>query len=47
MRDARNCAFLAHIGKDLNSPHRIAEKECEDLMNEDIHISHRFETYTS
>ncbi|XP_042414073.1 uncharacterized protein LOC122002799 [Zingiber officinale] len=47
VRDGKNCAFLAHIGKDLTSPHRNAEKACEDLMNQQIHIVQSFEKFTS
>ncbi|XP_073121559.1 uncharacterized protein [Henckelia pumila] len=47
VRDGKNCAFLAHIGKDLTSPHRNAEKACEDLMNQQIHVVQIFEKFTS
>ena len=47
VRDGKNCAFLAHIGKDLTSPHRNAERACADLMNQPSHIARRFEKFTS
>ncbi|XP_042400838.1 uncharacterized protein LOC121990842 [Zingiber officinale] len=49
VRDGKNYTFLAHIGKDLTSPHRNAnaEKACEDLMNQQIHIVQSFEKFTS
>ncbi|XP_073119743.1 uncharacterized protein [Henckelia pumila] len=47
VRDGKNCVFLAHIGKDLTSPHRKAEKACEDLMNQQSYILQSFEKFTS
>ncbi|KAM6586353.1 hypothetical protein CsatA_008958 [Cannabis sativa] len=43
----KNCAFLAHIGDDINSPHRNAEKAVADLMNQPTHIGRRFANFTS
>ncbi|KAL1802362.1 hypothetical protein ACET3Z_031009 [Daucus carota] len=45
--DGRNCAFLAHVGKDSSSFHRNAERACEDLMNQGQHIVQRFERHNS
>lgn len=39
VRNGKNCAFLTHVGKDLNSSHRNAERACSDLMNQEIHIA--------
>ncbi|XP_019175880.1 PREDICTED: zinc finger MYM-type protein 1-like [Ipomoea nil] len=47
VRDGKNCSFLAHIGKDLTSPHRNAEKACADLMNQQSHIAQHIEKFTS
>nr|GMD86875.1 zinc finger MYM-type protein 1-like [Ipomoea batatas] len=47
VRDGTNCSFLAHIGKDLTSPHRNAEKACADLMNLQSHIAQHIEKFTS
>nr|GME00120.1 zinc finger MYM-type protein 1-like [Ipomoea batatas] len=47
VRDGTNCSFLAHIGKDLTSPHRNAEKACADLMNQQSHIAQHIEKFTS
>ncbi|GMI70064.1 hypothetical protein like AT1G19260 [Hibiscus trionum] len=38
VRDGKNRSFLAHIGKDHNSPHRNAEKACADLINQSSQI---------
>ncbi|XP_060972576.1 uncharacterized protein LOC115696806 [Cannabis sativa] len=43
----KNCAFLAHIGEDINSPHRNAEKAVADLMDQPTHIGRRFANFTS
>ncbi|XP_030486911.2 uncharacterized protein LOC115703821 [Cannabis sativa] len=45
--ERKNCAFLAHIGEDINSPHRNAEKAVADLMNQPTHIGRRFANFTS
>ncbi|XP_073059694.1 uncharacterized protein [Primulina eburnea] len=35
VRSGKTCSFQCHIGKDnVSSPHRIAEKACDDLMNQ-------------
>ena len=34
VKDGKNCAFLNHMGKYPNSPHKLAEKSLEDLMNQ-------------
>ncbi|XP_074378248.1 uncharacterized protein LOC141719775 [Apium graveolens] len=47
MRDDRNCALLAHIGKDSSSFYRNAERACDGLMNQSHHIVQRFEKHTS
>jgi hypothetical protein len=33
-----NSALLGYVRKDPNSPHKIAVKCCEDLMNHSWHI---------
>ena len=33
-----NCSLIDHDGKDPNTPHKIVEKYCEDLMNYLGHI---------
>ncbi|XP_042426323.1 zinc finger MYM-type protein 1-like [Zingiber officinale] len=46
VRNGKACAFLGHMGKDnVSSPHRNAEKACEDLMNQTQHISRRFDNF--
>ncbi|XP_042386705.1 zinc finger MYM-type protein 1-like [Zingiber officinale] len=46
VRNGKACAFLGHMGKDnVSSPHRNAEKECEDLINQTQHISRRFDNF--
>ncbi|KAL6543005.1 hypothetical protein OROHE_010525 [Orobanche hederae] len=47
VRDGKKCAFLAHVGKDIDSFHCNAERSCDDLMNQSIHIAQRLEKYTS
>ncbi|XP_074339774.1 uncharacterized protein LOC141677662 [Apium graveolens] len=47
VRDGKNCALLAHIGKDASSFHRNAERACDDLMNQSEHIVQRFERHTA
>ncbi|XP_077215543.1 uncharacterized protein LOC143850131 [Tasmannia lanceolata] len=39
--------FLGHVGKDPNSPHKIAEKACHDLSNQSQHIDKLIEKKTS
>ncbi|XP_059436118.1 uncharacterized protein LOC132169045 [Corylus avellana] len=36
--DEMNSSLMRHVGKDPNSPHNIAVKCCEDLMNQSGHI---------
>ncbi|XP_072066762.1 uncharacterized protein [Arachis hypogaea] len=38
VNNGKNCAFLSHVGKSLNSPHNIAVKSCKDLLNQLCHI---------
>ncbi|KDO49109.1 hypothetical protein CISIN_1g046102mg, partial [Citrus sinensis] len=38
-------AFLNHVGTNLDSAHKRAEKSCEDLMNQSQHIQHVFHKY--
>ncbi|XP_073279570.1 uncharacterized protein [Primulina huaijiensis] len=46
VRNGKACAFLGHIRKDnVSSPHRNAEKACDDLMNQPQHISRRFDNF--
>ena len=47
VRNGKDCVFLSHIGKDLNSFHRIAVKAYEDLKNQSQHIQNVFEKLTS
>ncbi|XP_020411638.1 uncharacterized protein LOC18793132 [Prunus persica] len=47
VRDGKNCSFLNHEGKDPNSPHKIAEISCLDLMNQSQHIQKVVENYSS
>ena len=47
MRNSKNYVFLAHVRKDLNSPHRNTEKACANLMNQSAHIQKAFECFTS
>ncbi|KAI8524570.1 hypothetical protein RHMOL_Rhmol13G0159300 [Rhododendron molle] len=47
VNDGKNCAFLAHVGKDLNSSHRRAISQCRDLLNQNIHLEKFVEQQTS
>ena len=47
VRNGENCSFSLHIGKDLNSTHRIAHKACLDLMNQSQHIDRVVRNFTS
>ena len=47
VNDGKNCAFLRHVGKNLNSFHRNAVKACNDLMNASQHIGYFIEKQTS
>ncbi|XP_075499077.1 uncharacterized protein LOC142537446 [Primulina tabacum] len=47
-RSGKTCSFQCHIGKDnVSSPHRMAEKACEDLMNQPQHIPRFFNKISS
>ncbi|KAI5321849.1 hypothetical protein L3X38_030921 [Prunus dulcis] len=45
VRDGKICSFLNHEGKDPNSPHKIAEISCLNLMNQSQHIHKVIENY--
>ncbi|XP_028054567.1 zinc finger MYM-type protein 1-like [Camellia sinensis] len=47
VRDGEKCAFLNHIGKDLNSFHNVAKRSCEDLINQFQHIQKVLDNFTS
>ncbi|XP_050238057.1 uncharacterized protein LOC126687539 [Mercurialis annua] len=47
VEDGKNCALLAHVGKDITSPYRNAEKACANLMNQALHITHSFQKFSS
>ncbi|KAF7148140.1 hypothetical protein RHSIM_Rhsim03G0252600 [Rhododendron simsii] len=47
VNDGKKCAFLAHVGKDLNSSHRRAISQCRDLLNQNIHLEKFVEQQTS
>ncbi|KAH9647563.1 TTF-type domain-containing protein [Citrus sinensis] len=47
VKDGKNCAFLNHVEKDLNSSHKKAEKSCEDLMRQSQHLPQVFNCYSS
>ena len=42
-----NCPLIRHVGKEPNSPHKIAVKCCEDLKNYSRHIDKLIEKQTS
>ncbi|XP_059429354.1 uncharacterized protein LOC132163185 [Corylus avellana] len=44
--DGMNSSLMRHVGKDPNSPHNIAVKCCEDLMNQSGHIDKIVEKQT-
>ncbi|XP_059458275.1 uncharacterized protein LOC132187857 [Corylus avellana] len=44
--DGMNSSLIRHVGKDPNSPHNIAVKCCEDLMNQSGHIDKIVEKQT-
>ncbi|XP_059428463.1 uncharacterized protein LOC132162216 [Corylus avellana] len=44
--DEMNSSLMRHVGTDLNSPHNIAMKCCEDLMNQSGHIDKIVEKQT-
>jgi len=47
VRDEKHCVFFNHILKNPNSLHRIAERLCEDLINQSQHIQKMFDNFTS
>ena len=47
MNDGMNFPLIHHVGKDPNSPHKIALKCCEDLKNYSRHIDKLIEKQTS
>ena len=38
VNDGVNCPLMRHVGKDLNSPNKIAVRCCDDLKNNSRHI---------
>ncbi|XP_050255247.1 uncharacterized protein LOC126701170 [Quercus robur] len=47
VKDGMNCSLIRHVGKEPNSPHKIAVKCCEDLKNYSRHIDKLIEKQTS
>ncbi|KAK4602321.1 hypothetical protein RGQ29_011382 [Quercus rubra] len=47
VKDGMNCLLVRHVGKEPNSPHKIAMKCCEDLKNYSQHIDKLIEKQTS
>ncbi|KAL0011758.1 hypothetical protein SO802_006866 [Lithocarpus litseifolius] len=47
VNDGMNCPLIHHVGKDPNSPHKIAVKCCKDLKNCFLHIDKLIEKQTS
>ena len=47
VKNGESCSFILHMGKDLNSAHRIAHKVCLDLMNQSQHIDRVVSNFTS
>ncbi|XP_028106588.1 uncharacterized protein LOC114305656 [Camellia sinensis] len=47
VRDGAKWAFLNHIGKYPNSFHNVAERSCEDWMNQFQHIQKVLDNFTS
>ena len=43
VKDGMNFPLIRHVGKDPNSPHKIAVKCCEDLKNYSRHIDKQIE----
>ena len=43
VNDGMNCSLVGHVGKDPNSPHKIAVKCYEDLMKHSRHVDKLFE----
>nr|KAJ0208585.1 hypothetical protein LSAT_V11C400170440 [Lactuca sativa] len=42
----KNCSFLNHIGTECTSFHNVAQKSCDDLLNEAQNIRNVFEAFT-
>uniref|UniRef100_A0A2N9ELF0 TTF-type domain-containing protein n=1 Tax=Fagus sylvatica TaxID=28930 RepID=A0A2N9ELF0_FAGSY len=47
VNDGMNCPLVGHVGKDPNSPHKIAVKCYEDLMKHSRHVDKLFEKQSS
>ncbi|KAK4539256.1 hypothetical protein RGQ29_031933 [Quercus rubra] len=47
VKDGMNCPLIRHVGKEPNSPHKIAVKCCENLKNYSRHIDKLIEKQTS
>ena len=47
VNDGMTCLLIRHVGKDPNSPHKIAVKCCEDLKNYSQHINKLIEKQMS
>ena len=47
VKDGMNWPLIHHVGKEPNSPHKIAVKCCEDLKNYSRHIDKLIEKQTS
>ncbi|KAL0016445.1 hypothetical protein SO802_003514 [Lithocarpus litseifolius] len=47
VKDGVNCSLIGHEGKEPDTPHKIAEKCCEDLLNYSGHIDKLVEQQTS
>jgi len=43
VRNGKRCSFLKHIGKDPCSPHNNAMKDCQDFLNQDVHLKNVIE----
>jgi len=38
VNNEKDCPFLGQVGKDFSSPHNVAVKACENLLNRSQHI---------
>ena len=47
VNDGMNCPLVGHVGKDPNSPHKIAVKCYEDLMKHSRYVDKLFEKQSS
>ena len=47
MKDGMNCPLIRHVGKEPNSPYKIAVKCCDDLKNYSRHIDKLIEKQMS